>query len=434
MSAFGLGILGYLGYRAVRWLIHQCSKTKKTDKVYKNIIKPHSTVNKTTSTPSVEVPKVTSTTASSSIKPPKRRWWSKINDHSQLKEFKKNWKNLTLNTENRVQEAEKLRASYEQGNNSSQFQSNSYKAPLGFIHQIPGNFGMWMPGVAFIASYLAKKKQIEGLRVCQSLEALASQIKEIALNPSDQRYAFIVGALASRNNFEVNFPQHKVTVCVEKKEGKLTITLLDAQPEGTNKHINPHQLLEEPLLGNLNNQELIFRFILKACRDTKCQPRLLHSQVLREKFYGCAVFAIQDGLTFLRDPHFFNHICCSEEEVKVDQDYKIEVITRLPPEFMVGTQSFQLLSEYLETGNPLAVEQPFPGKKKKLQNYLDKYLLEVSDKTQNHYITKKSFKYLNFLILSLQNLTSEKIKKITDKILVTKIDPTLFGLKLSSSP
>lgn len=267
------------------------------------------------------------------------------------------------------------------------------------------------------------------------MESLSTQINQINLNPENQRYAFVVGLFPSgfKNHFpigfEPNFPQHKVTVCVEKKDGQLTIVLLDAQPEpGLNKDILPENLTDDLWSGynqwnKFNCQELVFRAILNACRNSKCQARLLHSQVLREKHYGCEVFALQDALAYLQDPDFFSRIGCSKEKtIKIDHQYEIEVITTLPPEYMIGTQSFEIIKAYKEDGGQF--DKVLPGKKKTLQNYLDASFVEVLDgngkkKIQNHYMTKKSFKYLNFALIALKNLNQSKIKQIINKVLVS---------------
>jgi hypothetical protein len=108
--------------------------------------------------------------------------------------------------------------------------------------------GLWMPGVALVASYLTEKKGVTGLYVCDSLEALSTQIEKISQSDSDQRCAFVVGTFQSGfrqqlRGFEPNFPQHKVTVCVEKKGGQLTIALLDAEPTpSVNQNISPDHL------------------------------------------------------------------------------------------------------------------------------------------------------------------------------------------------
>lgn len=355
---------------------------------------------------------------------PKEIWWTKITKTLEFDEFKKNWTNLAKTKIAREQEGNKLKDAYQaldQINKKNQF---PFHAPVGTVHGMPGQFGMWMPGVALVAAYLCEKKKIQGLYVCESLEALSTQIQKIHSNPADQRYAFVVGTFSSQNHLQPNFPQHKATVCIEKKDGKLTIVLLDPEPiPGFNEKISPKNLNDKLWEGNYNSQELVFRAILSGCREAKCEARLLHSQVEREKIYGCAAFALQDGMSFLRDPDFFNRITCNKDKtVKIDQNFAIEVITALPPEYMIGAQSSQIIDDYKKKGGQF--NQVLPGKTKTLQNYLDAYFIEGTEsngmlKKQNHYITNKAFKYLNFVLLSLKNLKPSEIDEIINKTLIS---------------
>jgi hypothetical protein len=280
-------------------------------------------------------------------------WWSKINHSENIKKFKKNWKSFADNkTCNK--EAARLRSIYYDELDFRLIDEKIHKhhALAGQILGVPAYFSLWMAGVALIAAYLAEKKHVEGLFVCESLEAFSTRLKEIALNPSNQRCVLIIPTVQPGLRLDPNFPQHKVAVCIEKKEGKLTIALLESEPlPGVNKDIDPTHLtdniwekLDDPY--GFNNQELAFRAILKACRHAKIQARLFHSEAERQKTYGCEVFAIQDALSFLEDPDFFSRIVCSDKKIKVDEEFQIERIIRLPPENMRGVQSFKLFEDY----------------------------------------------------------------------------------------
>lgn len=333
----------------------------------------------------------------------KGSWWLKINKSKKLIEFKKNWKNLTTSLKRCHAESKHLQSRCKQYFYAAHDLSGSYKTPLGTVHSVPNNFSMWMPGVAFIASYLAAKKNINGLFVCQTLEAFSTQIKEIALSDADQRSAFIVGTFQSGfynqfpPDFKPNFPQHKATVCVEKKAGQLTIALLESMPlEGTNNKIDSAHLTNHLWNGyrqwdKFNNVELVFRAIIKACQYTNCDARLLCSQVLRQKGSGCETFALSDAISYLRDSDFFNKITCSKEVEKLSSRYQVEYMTQLPPEFMLGVQSDKLLQDYMKT---IDLDQPLIQKKKTFQKYFDANKVEIKRdaklKLQNHYITKKA--------------------------------------------
>lgn len=414
ICTLGIAVLGYMGYHAVRWIINKCFQTEKIDRISREIINSSQT----------EVP-----SSQGSIHD---HWWTKITESNEFHKYKKNWKNLAKSEDAREREAKKLQSSYLQHANSNDMNQSTYNAPLGTVYAVPGKFNLWMPGVALVASYLTEKKKIEGLYVCKNLESLSNRLNEINSTPSDQRYAFIVGTFSSgvKNfvpfGFEPNFPQHKATVCVEKRDGRLSIALLDAMPEKSNKEIKTEHLKGKIWDGYdkanaFNAQELVFRAILEGCRNSQYPVRFLHSQVLREKILGCEVFALQDAIAYLRDPNFFDKITCSKEKVQIDQQHQIEKIISLPPEYMVGAQSTQIINDY--KGNGGKFDTVLPGKKKTLQDYLDANLIEVNDKShikkkQNHYITKKSFKYLNFAVLSLNSLNTQEIENIINKTLI----------------
>ena len=360
-------------------------------------------------------------------------------------EFESLWKNIVVSSKKCAEEAKRIKNAFAQSSYMAHFKSSSrYDEPAGTIYAVPNEFSFWMPGVAFVASYLSEKKNIEGLFVSQSVEAFSTRIKEIALSDLNCRQAFIVGCVQSGIALPIkpNFPQHKVAVVVEKNESGLTIALLESMPEpGLNAEVLPEHLKDNLWEGfkrweDFNNQELVFRAIIKACHQTQCQARLLHSTVLRQRHYGCEVFALKDAIAFLRDPNFFTRITCGKTTTPLDPDYPLEQIIQLPPEFMVGVQSLKRLREYKNQVGEQAFDQPLVGKKRSLQNTLDKNTLtvgpEVLKKSENHYITKKHFKYLHLLVDALSDLPEEKVKAMIDRTLLTKIDTDLFPLELSA--
>lgn len=368
IGTFGLAIIGYMGYRAIR----KCCRSGKVDKVSQD-------------------------------------WWKKVAANPDFIQLNKNWKALAKKDVQEI-EATKIKNAYEDRSFICRH------PPLGNIYNVPGNFNLWMPGVAIVAAHLAKKKNVEGLLVCQSLETLADKIEEIGKNPADQKVALIVGTNSSGpHNPHTNFPQHKVTVCVEKKEGKLTIALLDTQPMEGNKEIDPSKATEEIWSGyrknpQFNCQELVYRAIYKGLREAQTEARLLHSQVHVQNSFGCVAFALKNGISFLRRSDFF-------DQISVDSSHPIEVIKQLPPEFMRGAQSTQILNRYKMEGGRF--DQPFPGTKKTLQMSLDKHLILGSNqKLQNHYITKKSFKYLKFAAIALDKFKAKEIEAIVSKTLL----------------
>lgn len=219
---------------------------------------------------------------------------------------------------------------------------------------------------------------------------------------------------------------------VWKKEGVLSIAVMDSQPlPGHNNEITPDHLKEEIWDGfsepeRYSNLDLVFRAILKGCRGTPSSLRLMHSQVLRQKGFGCAEFALHDSVAFLRDADFFNKINCSNTVTLADS-HRIESIIQLPPEFMIGLQGTEEREDYQRK---VDLSKALLGKEKSLQDYFTENVLEVSAdgaaKKQNLYITKKHFAYLIYLSEILSNQDKSKIREMMDKTLITKIDPALF--------
>lgn len=411
ICTLGLAIVGFLGYHAVRWLITKCAKTEKVDRAFQHVIQ--------------QVP----LTPSPNLK---SHWWTKITASPEYIEYKKNRMALTQSDKARVDQVKKLQLSYNQFSNSysppstsliSNVQSKYYQ-PAGLVHNLPGDFGLWMPGVALVAAYLAEKKKVEGLYVCETLEALLVRLKEIIKNPSNQRCAFVVaGSGLDRYipNFHPNFPQHKISICVEKKDGKLTIALLDS--DTSDAPYRAEHMIGGIWSGNYKSckfhyNEEIFRAIMIACRSAGCPARLLTTDVPREQIYGCAVFALQDAVAFLKDANFFDRVVCAKKTFKLDSQYAIEIITRLPPEHMIGMQSNKFIAAYKNAGGQF--HAPLNGRTKTLQEYLNANLIPVpnSRNPQNHFITKKHFKYLYLALLALKYLPPAQVQSLIGRTLL----------------
>lgn len=395
----GFSVIGYLGYRAVLWIKHKICKTNKVNHV-----------------------------SSSSLSE------SSISTPLSVK-AKKTFKAKLISDSGRVSETKRLKKLYDarvaKKPPESKIQS-PYNAPAGFVNWVPGNFGIWMPGVAFIASRLLEKKDLEGLYVCDTLEAFTSRLKKIAAQDQYERCAFIIPTFCSGQPSSFpNFPQHKASVFVEKKAGQLTIALLDA--EGSNESPILQEHLTEDLWegfeakDEFNAQELAFRAILKACHCVDdCNPRLFRSAVKREYRYGCAVFALQDAVTYLQNPDFFDEIICSEDAIDLGDDEVIEII-ELPADYMIGVQSSQFFTKLKAEKRKSFFQQPLAGRKKNLQQYMDAYFVNQANKNpQNHYITKKVYQYLDMIIAGMKELNTSQFNKSINKTLITEIDTDLF--------
>lgn len=383
VCTFGLSIIGYLGYRSVCKL-YNCYRAKKiTQAGLKGL-----SYGKSLGTGKPEWKTVLN------------KWSGRANEANRLKFLYK-----AIVVQKKYQKIAKNQGIYHQ--------------PAGDVRWIPGGFGLWMPGVAFVASRLAEKKNVQGLFVCETLESFATKLNEVALSPVDQKYAFIIPTVSSGRNAP-NFPQHKVTVCVEMKDGELTIALLDARPIGKNSKINPSRLKEDLWDGKFNKQEIAFRAILKGCEGLPTKPRFLHSQVIRERAYGCETYALQDAITFLQDSTFFDRISCSKTDVvKIDKKRKIEIIKELPADYLLGVQSSTFYDELKKKEKASYFQQPLLGRKKTFEEYLDDNLILDNKVLRNHYITKKSFQYLTLVITEMQKLSPKKFEKVVSKTLIT---------------
>ena len=379
-------------------------------------------------------------------------WWSDIVSDPRMGLFKAQWKTIAADEGLRDSVINRLRARFEETlYRETPLVEGPYGTPMGRIYDGPGYFGFYMPGVALLASFMTEKKNVQGLYVCHTLEALITRLQAISVCEHDVKCAFAVGTFSSGFKKELpedftatpNFPQHKCLVGVKKKGKQLTIVLLDQQPTPKqNQEIKPQNLTAElwsgiDQEGQFNGQELVFRAIWKAARESKCNVRFLHSQVQRQISYGCTIFTLQAGIAFLRDPNFFDRIGCSQDVVKLCDGLCIEIITQLPPEYMIGTQSTTLIEKYRALVSQAVFDEPLLGKKKhmSLQAYLDEYRIQMVDdkagateeaklpsvnnlskktetKEQNHYMTKKFIKYLHFVVAACEQLPSAKFQEI----------------------
>ena len=177
---------------------------------------------------------------------------------------------------------------------------------FGKVYNVPNEYNLWMPAMAVGAHYLSKKTGVKGLFVCQTLEAFQKKFNDVLNHPEDQRCSFILPCFSSTVNFPPNTAQHKVCVCMEKKGTDIHIALMDSQP--LDFKFNPdHCRVEDDLWkegDGFNVQELIYRPILKSSFEG-LNPHFYISTVPRQKSGGCAIYALRDGVEFLRDADFF---------------------------------------------------------------------------------------------------------------------------------
>ncbi|OJU81438.1 MAG: hypothetical protein BGO10_01915 [Chlamydia sp. 32-24] len=418
-DAFGPDFPNFLKKAAEKYQSHESQKTWVGKLIQANEIKVESTKNFPLQ------PQLSSNTSSLQT-----LWWEKAS--KSVKSQLNVWSHLAT-AKGRVEEIEKIERLYKQSSfhkATYPFESSikpRYNSLMGTVYAIPGEFSLWMPGVAMVASYLKEKKQIEGLFVCKTLEALAENLASSLESPNDQRSAFIVGSFSSMNNppFKPNFPQHKSSVCFEIKDGKATVILLDAQPLKNNKYITKSHLSKD-IWENYNGlheftpQEVVMRAILKGIHEAKIPITLFYSQVKREVAYGCEVYALQDAIAFLKDPGFFQKITTNGRKISIRDNLILESVNYLPPEFMIGTQSINKLKKYVATNSNIENEQLISKKgEKTLATYIKSYAFSEENKEQNHYITKKSYQYLKFVAEALTYLSVEDVQAIVKKSLLT---------------
>lgn len=382
----GTAVIGFLGYRAILWVLIKCGLVEKVDNV----------AIKTLSIPSKKTVDLQS------------KWWTNVTKSTEYKAFKQNWKSLAY-SRYAVKTANHLKKAYR---GCSVDKTDPH---FGYVLNVPAEFSFWMKGIAFMASYLESKKNVQGIFVCRDLRAIHLKIEEVHKNPSDQKMALIVGL----SEDYPQYPQHKASILIEKKAGNMTIAFLDPMPESHNNEINPNNILSGlERLGTYspyNSREMIFRQIYRACKNSKISAKFFDSAVRRGLRGGCAIFALQDALAFVRDPNFFDKLHVSKEIV-IDSEYKINVIDLLPPEVLVGTQSISALKTYEKSGADF--ESPLISRKKSLKEYLETHTVIVEGKPQNHYITKKFFSYMKFLVQSLETLPEEQIDQIANRCLI----------------
>lgn len=283
------------------------------------------------------------------------------------------------------------------------------KGFFGRVNFVPRNFGLWMPGVALVADHLAKKHKVANLFTCETLEDFQKKLNEFLNRPGVFKGAFILptfnaGMQGLAEGIKPNFPQHKLTVAVEKSEERLFIAILDAMPRLI-EWIDGSHLACDSIFENwekvdaFKSQELALRAIFKCLLPLK--TRVFYSVVKREVSYGCEVFALRDAITFLKDDAFFKKIEHPKEPSSYYLNFPLYPIESLPAAYMVGTQSMAKLSSFMKEKK----EREFsviPLKQCSLSDYIQKYVVEVEREEQNHYITHKMVKYMELALKSLE--------------------------------
>ena len=97
------------------------------------------------------------------------------------------------------------------------------------------------------------------------------------------------------------------------------------------------------------------------------------------------------------------------------------MITRLPPEFMIGAQLPEMIDAYRKKGGEL--DRMLLGKRKTLRQHIEAHLKpkdvnDGSDSVHNTYVMKKHFKYLNLTIAATHQFTPPQIDQILSATLI----------------
>lgn len=288
---------------------------------------------------------------------------------------------------------------------------------MGKVDYIPGEFSLWMPGVSLVAGYLTQKRNLQGFYVCGTLQAFSKKLNAFIKSPKDERAAFIISAVRPSPFTRPDFPQHKIAVAVEKKGKKLKIVLLD----GEGNKINSNNLGCKNIWdgykvpGNFNYSEVVLRAILQA--ELPEHAELFYFPFEREVIYGCETFALGDAAAFLEDTDFFNKIKIEEHGQKIPNGLILKRIIEVPAAFMVPAQHAADVQKYINE-HPHAIQ--IPGRKKNLAQYQAKHIIQVGKRKQNHFVTKKMFKYQEIVIQILEKLSSSEIEQLMRSIYINE--------------
>ena len=303
----------------------------------------------------------------------------------------KNWKTL-LSKEERAEEEKRLMQECQQHDIHLLIGMDGFVNP--FTSEIvPVPLLLDTPGVAMIAAYLTVKKGLSNLFVCTSVEAMLNQVQRIVDKEGDQRCSLILSTMG----------YHKEALFFEKTEKEIKISWMESIPTK-----------EEGAPGGFCIPVVLLE-MAKLYRSKGFSVELFYSGVQRlSSDYGCGVFALQDSISFLQDPDFFVRIY-SEDAID-----GVHVLLDLPPEYMIGTQSLQVIENYKTSHLEEIMTHPMPGRRKNFEEYLEKYNLLNGEKKQNHYITKKHFQYMNLVIEAAKILPPDEIQRLIQTTLVTQ--------------
>jgi hypothetical protein len=279
-----------------------------------------------------------------------------------------------------------------------------------------------MPGVSLLANFLSRETEQDHLHVCQNLQAFQKKLEEIKNKEEDQRCVLITPTHFSMVNPDkkATCELHKVAVCIEKKEGKIKIGILDSTPYV----VNPSQVHLEK--GNFSTQDLIFSYMKSAKLPIHTEFYTPYVVIDKEgnkkegdrQFAvegGCSTFALRDGIAFLRDQQLFDNLSLVSGGGTVENPF---LYNNLPPNFMKTTQSWSKLNRYASL-NEEWTKKPLGTSPRNLIQTMEHHKMEVHGKLQNWLVSRRTVKYQLLLIFLLNHHSDAELNAMMKQKFVT---------------
>ena len=200
------------------------------------------------------------------------------------------------------------------GEKAEEFHKNHPEIP-----QLYQDDSLTMSTIAIMAAYLKARKGIDNLFICKSLEAFQTKLNEVGKSEGDIRLALIMADCPETKDaddpkdgeYGID-PGHKVSVCIEKKGSKIKLALLD--PLGIEEDEFSPKLVQASAdqLKFCDDEDagsnILFWYIYHSGLNLK-ETSIYYSPIERQKTeVACETFALKDGIDFLQDPEFFQHL------------------------------------------------------------------------------------------------------------------------------
>lgn len=360
-------------------------------------------------------------------------WWKNIQHAIARDQYRKVDRHTNIHKMNVAYErsTKKLLSTHKDEMISNKFMGNNFRS--GFLE-----WSLKMPAVALIATYLSEKHHLNGLYVCQTIEAFSEKLGELSKSQNNTRAALIVPVRGYDSDLPDQLPaaQHKMAILVEKKNGILKIAVPDYfwKPEKkpnirwNNIQLSALELLQSNnRLGDLSiYEELLWNIVHSEVDKEKTELYLANTK--RETSYGCETFSLRDGVSFLECPDFFDQIkTVKSNDMTQSLGMATSVMTASPPQFMKGTQSIKTIQNYL-TENPDFAAQRFVRRhieKPTTEWNLQECLAAHTVTEQNHYISWRSYKYHLIAEKALELMSDVELRQAISRTLISENEASL---------